>query len=164
MVKQPVDTEFKLEGIESFRLTCFDFVGHAQKSLEILSYDLDSALLDQQPFLSAAKRLGLRSRFCQVRILLQNNGIAQKQGHRLIELVRNMPSSMEIRRPGSDHIEHLENFIIVDQSSYIRWNRSTRYQGFGASHYRLKAQRLSEFFNEIWQCSEPETDLRRLYI
>lgn len=162
--KRQANTEFKLEGIEYFRLTSVELVENAQKILEILSYDLDAELFDQQPFLLSVKQLCLRSRFSRVRILLQNNAIVQKQGHRLVELVRKMPSSIEIRRPSSEYMDQQENFLSVDQRAYIRWNRSKQHQGFTATSYPLTAQRLSEFFNQIWQCSEPESELRRLYI
>lgn len=159
-----VDAEIKLDGVEEFRSASLQLAGQAQRSLEIFSYDLDATLYDQQPFISAVRKFCLRSQFSQVRILLQNNVQVQKQGHRLVELVRKMPSSMEIRRPSSDYIDHQKYFLVVDQRAYLRWGLSKRYQGYVASDYRLKAQRLSDLFNEIWQCSQSDSELRRLYL
>lgn len=161
-LRNPVDVEVILDRIEDCRDSCLDFVRQAQRAVEIFSYDLDAVLYDQQPFLAAIKNLCLRSQFSQVRILLQNNAKVQKQGHRLVELVRRLPSSMEIRRPHPDYINHQENFLLADQKAYIRWSLSRRYRGYATPGNRLKAQQLSELFNEIWQCSQPDCELRRL--
>jgi len=163
-LNHPVDAEARLKGVDEFRAHCLDFVEQAQRTLEILSYDLDAALYDRQPFLTAVKHLCLRSQFSRVRILLQNNTRVQKQGHRLVDLARRLPSSCEIRRPHPDYIDRQENFLVADQRAYIRWGLSNRYQGYAAPGNRLKAQHLSNLFDEIWQCSQADSDLRRLYL
>lgn len=157
-----VDTEIRLDQIDDFRTCSLNLAGQAQRTLEILSHDLDAAIFDRQPFLAAVKSLCLRNHLSQVRILLQDNSQVQKKGHRLVEMVRRLPSSMEIRRPHPDYIDHQENFLIVDRRAYIRWRLSNRYQGHAACDSRLKAQSLCNLFIEIWQCSQPDSDLRRL--
>lgn len=162
--ENPAAAEVRLDRMEDFRTSSLNFVEQARKTVEIFSYDLDAALYDRQPFLAALKNLCLGSRFSRVRILLQNNAPVQKQGHRLVELVRRLPSSMEIRNPHPDYLDHQENFLVVDRRAYIRWQLSNRYRGYLAPANLLKAQRLSELFNEIWQCSQPDSDLRRLHL
>ena len=157
-----VNTEIRLDRADDFRACCLNLAEQAQRTLEIFSHDLDAMLYDRQPFLAAVKDFCLRSHINQVRILLQNNSQVQKKGHRLVELIRRLPSSMEIRRPNPDYIAHQENFLIADQRAYIRWRLSNRYQGEAVCDNRLKAQGLSNLFNEIWQCSQPDSDLRRL--
>lgn len=161
---EPVEAKIKLEGIEDFRHYCLRFTAGASRTLEILSYDLDAALYDQQSFLAAVKDLCLRSQFNKVRILLQNNEQVQRHGHRLVELARRLSSSIEIRHPHPDHIDHQENFLVVDRSAYIKWRWSNRYRGAANHNDRLQAQRLSDLFNEIWQRSQSDSELRRLYL
>lgn len=160
----PLDAEIRLERTEDVRASCLNFLEQAQRTVEILSYDLDATLYDRQAFLTAVKKLCLRSQFSRVRILLQSNSQVQKQGHRLVELARRLPSSMEIRQPHTDYTDLQENFLLVDQQTYIRWQLSNRYRVYTAHGNKLKAKRLSDLFNQIWHCSQPDSALRRLYI
>ncbi|MCB1762163.1 MAG: acyltransferase [Gammaproteobacteria bacterium] len=153
----------RLEGMEDFRRYCCEFASRALHSLEITSHDLDGALFDQQHFLDAVKNLCLRNHLNRLRILLQDNTQVQRQGHRLVGLSRRLPSSIEIRKPHSDYTDQ-ENFLIVDRTAFIRWRVSSRYQGTASHRDLLQSRRLSDLFNEIWQRSQPDSDLRRLHL
>lgn len=153
-----------LEDKISFQLTSQRMTEQAARQMEIFSYDLDAPLYDQIPFLQALKSLVLQSRFSRLRILLQNNERVRKQGHRLLELSRRLPSRIEIRRPHPEHIDHLENFLVIDRTGYVRRPIHNRYEGeadFGAPSEAVK---LSDFFADIWECSEPDNQLRLLHL
>ena len=149
---------------ETFRTASHILVQDAVRRIEILSYDLDASIYDQLPFVDAIKRLCLTSSQSQIKILLQNNEPVQKQGHRLVELARRIPSRITIRRPHPDYLNHQENFLLADRTGYLRRVLPSRYQGEVDFSDRLEAERLGDFFSEIWNCSEADIDLRRLDI
>ena len=95
-----------ISGKDEFRLACECLAQQARRHLDIFTHDLDAPLYDQKPFLDALKDLVTTSRHAQVRILLQDNNRAQKEGHRLIELARRLTSAVEIRRPYDDYLEY----------------------------------------------------------
>ena len=97
-----------------------------------------------------------------IRILLQDNIRVQREGHRLVEMVRHLPSRIELRRPHADYIDHAENFLVVDGVGYIQRELYSRYEGVADFYAPLISQRLEDFFTEVWERSEPDTDLRRL--
>ena len=136
----------------------------AKRSISIFTYDLDPALYNQQAFLDAVKLLAIGGPLTRIRILLQNNERVQKQGHRLLELSRRLTSKIEIRRPHNDYINTLENFLIADGTGYLRRTLHTRYEGEVCFNCRLEAGKYENFFNEVWDCSSADSDLRRLHI
>ena len=149
---------------EECRLSALQLALQAQNRIEIFSYDLDAPLYNQQSFIEALKQLALRSERSRIRILLQDNGRAQKEGHRLIGLWRRLTSRIELRRPHPDFIDHQENFLLADGQGYLQWDLSHRYEGVVDFHNPLQTRQYTEFFNDVWERSETDSQLRNLHI
>ncbi len=153
-----------LHGQEMCRHAALRLTDQTQRRIEIFSYDLDAPIYNHTAFLIALKNLAVRSRYSQIRILLQTNERVQKEGHRLIELWRRLTSTIEIRRPHVDYLEHTENFLLADNTGYLQWDLYNRYEGSVDFYAKLKAERYSDFFAEVWERSEPDSELRHLHI
>ncbi len=149
---------------EACRLAALRFAQQAQYRLDIFSYDLDAPLYNQESFIEALRHLAIRGERSRIRILLQDNSLAQKEGHRLITLWRRLPSRIELRRPHPDFIDHQENFLLADGAGYLQWELSHRYEGSADFHAPLQTRQYTEFFNEVWERSETDSQLRDLHI
>lgn len=134
----------------------------ARHKVSIFTYDLEAPIYDQPPFIEALKQFAIHSHLAQIRILLQDNKRVQRDGHRILELCRRLPSRMELRRPPRDHVDHPENFLVVDGIGYIKRELYSRTDGFVDFHGPLEARRLEELFDKVWEHSEPDSELRRL--
>ena len=146
------------------RLVCAHMAGQARRELCLFTRDLDKALYDQAPFLDAVRALALRSRTSRLRILLQDHERVVKQGHRLIELVRHLSSSAEIRIPHRDWLEHAQNFLLADRHGYVHRELATRYEATANYHAPLEVRHMLNRFEEIWESAQVDAELRRLYI
>ncbi|PLY16779.1 MAG: acyltransferase [Sedimenticola sp.] len=149
---------------DEHRLATQCLAQQSRRSLAIFTYDLDPYVYDQADFLDAVKQLAIASQLSKIRVLLQNNDRVQKQGHRLLEMARRLSSKIEIRRPKTDYLNYLENFLVVDATGYVKRGVYHRYDGEVCFACRLEAVKYENFFNEVWECSEPDSDLRRLYL
>jgi hypothetical protein len=155
---------FHLSTVAEYKHAALNLASQATRSICIFSYDLEPQIYDQTQFLDAVKDLAIRSPLSSIRILLQDNARAQREGHKLIQLWRRLTSKIEIRRPSPDYIEHYENFLIVDDIGYLHRKLYSRYEATAAFDSRLEARRLSSFFNGVWEQSEPDSELRALQI
>lgn len=157
-------TRMALHNQNEFCLASQVLAEQTKRQLDIFTFNLDSPLYDQSPFIEATKQLAQKGRNSKIRILLQDNSRVQQTGHRLIQLARRLPSMIEIRRPYDDYIEYEENFLVADEIGYLRRSRFGEYQGETNFYDPLTAGRLSELFSRIWERSEQDTDLRLLNI
>lgn len=153
-----------LQGRDPFRQASERMVRQARRTLDIFTYDLDKPVFDQEGFLEAVKQLALACRGIGIRILLQDSERARREGHRLVDLSRRVTSKMEIRRPHEDYIDHPENFIVVDRIGYIKRRISGIYEGEANFCHPMQARLLTDFFSEVWERSEQESNLRRLHL
>jgi hypothetical protein len=154
----------RLRGRAQFSEASEQMAQQAKYYLDIFTYDLDKPLYDQIGFLEAVKRLAIECRGTGIRILLQDSERVRREGHRLIDLARRLTSKIEIRRSHDDYIDHPENFLIADRVGYIRRRVAERYEGEVNFCDPLESKLLTEFFTEVWERSEQDSSLRRLYI
>jgi len=146
------------------RLVSAHMLAQVTRELCLFTHDLDKPVYDQPEFLQGVKELALRSRASRIRVLLQDHERVVKYGHRLIELVRHLSSSAEIRIPHEDWRSHMENFMLADRYGYVHREQATRYEATADYYAPLKARRLREKFDEIWEGGQVDSELRRLYL
>jgi phosphatidylserine/phosphatidylglycerophosphate/cardiolipin synthase-like enzyme len=153
-----------LTGVTECKDAALRLTTQAKRSIYIFSYDLDHKIYNQTDFLEAVKELAIRSEHSQVKILLQHNEKVQREGHRLIQLWRRLTSKIEIRKPDADHIDHIENFLLVDDTGYLHRKLYTDYTATVDFNAKLATRQFSTFFHEVWEQSEPDSELRNLHI
>jgi hypothetical protein len=153
-----------LHDARDHRLVCAHMLAQVRRELCLLSRDLDKAIYDQAAFLAGLKNLALLSRFSRIRILLQDPTRTVQRGHRIIELARRLPSSIEIRVPHSDWLDHPESFLLADRYGCVHRTLSTYYEGTADYYAPLWVQRLQSRVEEIWESAQVDTEMQRLYL
>jgi len=158
------DERMELSRREEYKRSAARLTTQARRELLIFTHDLDPPVYDQAEFLEAVKQLVLPNRSARVWVLLQSNRRVRREGHRLIELSRRLPSRIEIRRVHPDHLDHAENFLVADESGLLQQRYFTRHEGSVCFHSPLAAREHRSFFLGVWDQSHPDSDLRRLHL
>ena len=158
------DLEFTLAGRDEVSAAVQSLAAQAQRSLLLHTEDLEPAIFDQEPFLEAVSRLARSHSQARIRILIHNSRNAIAQGHRLIELSRRLSSTIQFRRPAAEYRDFREAFLLVDDSGYLHRLQGGRYEGTGNFHDPARVSELRKYFLEVWERSEPDAEIRRLYL
>ena len=153
-----------LHRLDEARQIALGLVQQASKTVCLFSRELEPRLFDQGPFLDAMRQLALRSQYSEIRILLQNNERVVKRGHRLIEVARRLTSRLHIRQAHNDYVDHAENFLLVDDLGYLHWRMATMPEATADFNHPLQVKQYRKFFDEVWELSEPDPELRGLHI
>jgi hypothetical protein len=135
----------------------------ARRSVNIFTRDLDKKIYDNRDVLDALQNLAINSRGL-IRILLKDSGQAVKYGHRLISLSQRLTSFIEIRKVAEDFKEYNEAFLVADEIGYAHRKHADRFEGIARFNAAKEAANLLVFFNEVWRHSEPDPNLRRIYL
>jgi len=157
-------TVLGLESWQDNRNAAVLLAGQSRRTLDILTHDLEPALYDQQAFLDSVRALALRGRHSRIRILVQDSGRAVREGHRMIELARRLTTYIHIRKPHPDDRDHPEAFVIADGRGVLHRTLATRYEGTICCNAPLQVRDLQRFFDEAWERSAPDAELRRLHL
>ena len=156
--------DISLQNREQVRLIAQGFAEQAQRTLSLLTLDIEPAIFDQQDFLDAITRLSRQSRDACFRILLLDSRRVAQQGHRLVELSRRLGSTIQFRRPPSDYQYTGLTFMTCDDAGYFDRPLSSRYEGTANFNNPGEVARLNKVFKELWDRSEPDSELRMLQV
>ena len=99
---------------------------------------------------------------CQV--LVQNPEDLFSTDHRLLAVNQNLSSYMQIRLAPDEARDVMENFLLVDDSGYLKRPDSAAHQGIASFHDPSTVRELSYSFRQWWEQSSPLQGARRLHI
>lgn len=156
--------EFALSTREDNRQAVAHLATQARRHIALFTPDLELNLYDQTPFIDALTQLAINNARAQIRVLIKDSQAAIKHGHRLIELSRRLSSYIEIRRVHSDYQDYNESFLLVDSYGLLHRLQANRFEGYISCKAALEVRRLQAYFDEVWNRSEPDIELRRLHL
>ncbi len=158
------DLEFGLDKKSEICAVTQALADQARHTLLLHAEDLDPAVYDQQPFVDALSRLARSHSKARIRVLIQNAHRAVQQGSRLIELSRRLNTYIQFRRPAPEYRHCHETFMLADNSGYLYRPNPGRYEAVANFHDPGKVNDWESYFLEVWTRSEPDPEIRRLYL
>lgn len=158
------DETLRVDSSEDCNAAVFALIHQAKRSLDIFTHTLDRRVYNSQALYTAALKLATHSRYSQIRIIVKDSTDAVKGGSRLVELSHRLSSRVLIRKPPLEYRDFSEEFVIADDVGLLQRKLASRYEGELSFYEPLKSRQLKKFFNECWEKSAPDPDLRRLYL
>ncbi len=156
--------DFALASREENRDGAARLAVQARRQIELFTPDLEPLLYDQAAFVDALSALATSHSRARIRILAQDFERVVKQGHRLVDLSRRLSSYVELRRVHEDYRSNNETFLLVDDYGLLHRRHAPRFEGVISFKAPLEVRRLRASFDEIWDRSEADPDLRRLHV
>jgi predicted GNAT family N-acyltransferase len=138
-------------------------IAAARRELCIYTRDLDAPLFDNDSVLEALKQFSISGRGNSIRIIVQEPRIPSQRGHRLIALSQRMSSVFSLRTPTQDEdLQYPSAFVINDVRGFYFRVLGSRFEGESVNYSPGKHAQYLEFFNRVWERSEPSEELRQL--
>lgn len=153
-----------LETASDHRAVALAMAQQAVRTLHIFTRDLDHAVFDTPEFEEAAAQLARGSQYSRIQLLVQDSSVAVRRGHRLVDLAQRLSSKIEIRKPVAEYADVNHAFFVADETGYISRQLADRYEAVANFSDRLTARNLVAFFDEVWERSQQDLQLRRLYL
>ena len=157
-------TRLELRSHEDMARAAHALARQTQHTLLLYSRDLEPPLYDRTAFLEAVRHLLRPGRQTPIRILLRDSRRVIQRGHRLVELALRLRSFIEFRRPNPDYPVPIETFLLADHCGYLRRPNTGRYAGSASFNDPARVAEWRNRFMNIWERSEPDTEIRRLYL
>ncbi len=153
-----------LKGREDNKQAAIHMVTQGQRSLNLFTPNLDPRIFDNENFIEAVKKLAINNPRSKVNILILDPSEVVAHGHRIVELARRVSSHIFIHRADEEDQSRVDTFMIVDDVGIIRRAHNDRCEGLAEFNNPAEARLLLKTFNEAWERSQPEPELRRLHL
>ena len=156
------DEIIKIDSREDNCIAVLKMALQCRRTIDILSRELDPDLFDTIEFIDAVKSMVLANRKAKVRILVAEPKKIVSRGHRLVDLMRALPSYLDIRVPDKQHQDFNEMLFIADTTGYLHRLHSERFDATLNFNDKRVAKHLRQDYNEFWGKASQDTNLRQL--
>jgi hypothetical protein len=138
--------------------------GQARRRIDVLTPDLEATLYDTPDFLEAVRSLAIASSRTHLRFLVGDSQHAVKNGHRLIELARRLSTPIDLKQPGPATELGSEAFLLADDRG-VFWRADVdKPRAHVCFNDPIGTKRLRQRFEQLWEESLPDPEMRRLHV
>jgi len=133
-----------------------------QRTLNIISRELDPLVFDTEEFADAVKYLALRHRHAKIQIIVFEPDTIIKRGHRLLYILGKLSSFIEIRKAHYLFDKYNECMMVADATGYIHRDNGERFEGTANFKDLRHSKNLLTQFVEMWEQATPDPNFRQM--
>jgi hypothetical protein len=142
-----------LTGTAELRSAIVDVVSQANRTLAILTPNLEPEIYEHVEFLDTLKRFVLAKSFARIRVLITQPERTMKSGNQFVQMGQRLNSYIEFRNLQTDLRPVVEAFCIADGTALVyRANHATS-EGVVDTCAPEIARHYLKRFDELWQAS-----------
>ncbi len=154
----------RLHGIEENSQAALALVNQAEHDVRIMGHEIDRHTMASQAFVDACREFLLRSPRAQLRILVQDGAATVRNAPALVELLRSLSSRARMRRLPENLPPLEESLLLADRSSMLHRENAARLEGLHVINTPLQTREHLVRFDDLWEHSVPDPELRRLHV
>ncbi len=153
-----------LDQSEDVRQAGLALIRQARREVIVISRHLDPGLYNNTEFATAVRDFVVNNRYARLRVLVRDADPAVRSGHRLIELSQRLSSFIEIRIPDQQFDGYNSALLVVDAEGYLYREQADLYHAQCSFADRKFSDGLCHQFEEMWDSSHPDMNLRRMLL
>jgi hypothetical protein len=154
-----------LTSFEDVRNAAVEVASCAQRSITIMTPDLEPGIYDSDDFIEAVKRLVLAKRYARIRVLVTEPQRTVRNGNRFVALGRRLNTYVDFRNLREDYRTEVHAaYIIADETAVMYRANGRRYDGIVGKHEPIIARQHLEAFDQPWIDSAFRDDVRMAHI
>lgn len=154
-----------LTSFEEVREAVVKVAACAQRSITIMTPDLEPGIYDHEDFLEAVKRLVLAKRYARVRVLVTEPSRTVRNGNHFIALGRRLNTYIDFRNLHEKYQTEVHDaYIIADETAVLYRTNGRRYDGIMGTHEPGIAHQHLDAFDQPWEDSVFRQDVHMAHI
>jgi hypothetical protein len=153
-----------LTNVAEVRAAVIQVTGIANRTLAIMTHDLEPEIYDHDEYLETLKKFILARTFARVRVLILEPARVVLSASRFVAMGRRLNSYIEFRRVTPDLANHPEAFFIADEQALVYRARAESWEGMSDTHEPAVARMYLSKFESLWNACEIEPEVRQLQI
>lgn len=158
------DEDTALTDLNDIRAANLSVTEQALRHINIITPNLEPQIYDQQDFLDNLLKLCRGNRHASIRILVKDSSLSIKRGHGLIRLAQRLTTAIEIRNPMEEYLTQNYAYLLADNNAFVYRENGDLHKGICNLDCKYRGQELLELFNQIWEHSQLDDQIRRLFI
>lgn len=145
---------------------CLDLLdtvaGQANQRIWLYDRLLEHDLYDRKRLRDIFSGMARRHRVCEIRILIHDDKPLVQRRHQLVELMRRLPSKIELRLVNGDYPAEDHPFLLADRHALAYRHRFDNLDGWAKFSDPGRVKLQAEAFQRMWDTARPSLELREL--
>ncbi|MFW2372642.1 MAG: hypothetical protein ACN4GM_05925 [Gammaproteobacteria bacterium] len=158
------DDDLALTNLDEIKIASINVADQALRSIYIVTPNLEPLIYDNPDLLDKLLTLCRGNRHASIRILVKDSSTAIKRGHGLIRLAQRLTTAIEVRKPMEEYLTQNLGFLLADNSAFVYRENCDMHKGISNLDCKYRGNALLELFNQAWEHSELDEQIRRLFI
>lgn len=152
MTDEAIETERRIvTTFEEVREAAVEIAACAERSITILTPDLEPGIYDHEDFLEVIKRLVLARRYSRVRVLVSDPARTVRTGNHFVALGRRLNTYIDFRNLREEYRGRITDaFIIADEAAVLYRTDGRRFDGIMGTHEPVIARQHLDNFEQPW--------------
>jgi hypothetical protein len=142
-----------LSGTAELRSAIVDIVSHANRTLAILTPNLEPEIYEHVEFLDTLKRFVLAKSFARIRVLITQPERTMKSGNQFVQVGQRLNSYIEFRSLASQLRPIGAAYCIADSDAIVYRADHATGEGMVDTYAPEIARRYLTEFDQLWQAS-----------
>lgn len=130
-----------------------ELTSNVSQRIDILSSHLPSDIYHNDDLVRGIFSQIRNNRFSHVRILLSDSSKLIRQHHAFLELIRRVPSKIQVRKKHKDDQHIPYGFVLVDHTGHLYQPNINAHTGVMSQRCKETVRRLDEEFSTLWSRS-----------
>lgn len=136
--------------------------GQATQRLWLYDRLLDHDTYNRYRFRELLSALARRHRLSEVRLLIHDDKPLIKRRHQIVELMRRLPSRIELKLVNDDYPVEDRPFLLADREGVVYRHNFHKPEGFANFADDGRVRLLGESFQRMWDVGRSSLELREL--
>lgn len=153
-------TSWQLQTRDDWNAVMDTLVSQARRRLWLFEPTLDNERYDREVLRDLFSELARRSRYSEIRLLIVDDKPLVERRHRLVELMRRLPSHIPLRLVNADYPVPVTSFALVDDAGVAYRHQAHEPFGFANFNAPGRVKPLAEQFQQLWNQGRRSLELR----
>ncbi|WP_165854973.1 GNAT family N-acetyltransferase [Marinobacter sp. JSM 1782161] len=136
--------------------------GQANQRLWLYDRLLDHDLYDRERLRDIFSAMARRHRVCEIRLLVHDDKPLVQRRHQIVQLMRRLPSKIELRLVNDDYPAEDAPFLIGDRETMAWRHGFDTLEGWARFSDSGRVKLQAEAFQRMWDTARPSLELREL--
>lgn len=162
MILAEDDKPWSFSGESAMTSLTDSLVSQAGQRLWLYERWLDHDLYDRHRFRELVSAIARKHPQAEVRLLIHDDRPLVERRHRIVELMRRLPSRIQLRLVNPHYPVTDRPFMLVDREGVLHRPAFDRPEGFAHFSDSGRVRILAEDFQRMWEAGKPSLELREL--
>jgi hypothetical protein len=163
-----MDNDIALQGFEDTQRALLALLESLRRSLQLYTPHLDARLYNESSVLDAIRTQVIENPRTRFQLIIPPAESWRRACPHFLQLSQRLSSALELRTLAKgeprERQEFSQSFLIADEHALLLLADPYRLVGSYAPQTSGKTKELLNFFQQIWEKSEPDPELRQLRI